>query len=70
MAESTSANPKEKTTRPRAKPTRERVVRKQLTSARRGAATNEWSEDQVKGSGILEQRAAVRSVPSMQRQST
>ncbi len=62
MAESTGANQKEKPTKSRVKPARERVAQKQLASIRRGATANELVEDQAKGGGILQQRAAVRPV--------
>ena len=39
-----------------------RVMQKQLVSARRGVNANELVEDQASGGGILQQRAAVRSV--------
>ncbi len=62
MAESTAAKQQEKPTKSRVKPARERVAQKQLVSIRRGAAANELAEDQTKGSGVLQQRAAVRPV--------
>ena len=61
MTESPGAQQKEKPTKSRGKPQRERTVQKQLVSARRGEATNELVEDQGPG-GILQQRAAVRRV--------
>lgn len=62
MTEAAGAKPQEKPTRSGLKPERKRLVRKELTAARRGATAHEMAEEQAKGGGILEQRAAVRSV--------
>jgi hypothetical protein len=63
MAESTSIGAKQ-TEKPRSsvRPARERAVQKQLVSIRHGAPASELIEDQAKGDGILQQRAAVRFV--------
>jgi hypothetical protein len=62
MAESTSRGEKQ-TEKPRSsvRPARERAVHKQLVSIRHGTV-NELIEDQARGDGILQQRAAVRFV--------
>ena len=68
MAEILGAKPKVKHTH-KSRPARERVVTKELVSIQRSA--NAWAEERANGgSGILQQRPAVRSVPHIQRQST
>ncbi len=62
MAESPGAKQEEKSTKSRVKPGRERAGQKQHVSTRCGVTTNELAEDQTKGGGILQQRAAVRPV--------
>jgi hypothetical protein len=62
MTEAAGAKQQEKPTRSGLKPVRKRLVRKELTAARRGATAHELAEEQAKGGGTLPQRAAVRSV--------
>lgn len=68
MAEPTQAKGSERR-QFRTRPQREHAMQKELVSVRHGARVNEFAEDQADSSGILQQRAAVRSMPNTPLQS-
>lgn len=62
MAGSSDAKLRDQFSTSRVRPARQRVMQKQLVSARHGATASELIEDQIKSGGSLQQRAAVRCV--------
>ena len=63
MADQTGA-PQQDKPKSSVKPARKPEKRKQLVSIRHGAADVEPAEDRAKGSGLFDQRPAVRRVPA------